>query len=205
MLKVLKIMASKKSLRSGQSMFNDDKKTGSTENTNISKKDAEKNFEKEDEEKKKTIDWKKERNILEKYLSEEYSLSPKKIDKIIKEKAEKYINYEKYQKYFLKYQSKRVNNKLSNASKEIRQFFDEEAKESNGDSSSEEDENDDVVGDNESEKSQSDIDEDEEDNLNTNVRKRKCEFSTLDDSSSSPKKKDTPVLKWLPNGNKVSF
>ena len=98
-----------------------------------------------------------------------------------------------------------MNNKLSNASKEIRQFFDEEAKESNGDSSSEEDENDDVVGDNESEKSQSDIDEDEEDNLNTNVRKRKCEFSTLDDSSSSPKKKDTPVLKWLPNGNKVSF
>ena len=162
-----------------------------------------KNFEKEDEEKKKTIDWKKERNILEKYLSEEYSLSPKKIDKIIKEKAEKYINYEKYQKYFLKHQSKRLNNNLSNASKEIRQFFDEEAKETNGYSSSEEDENDDVVGDNESDKSQTDIDEDDEENSNSNIRKRKCEFSALDESP--PKKKDTPVLRWLPNGNKVSF
>ena len=46
-------MASKKSLRSGQSMFNDDKKTGSTENTNISKKDAEKNFEKKMKKKRK--------------------------------------------------------------------------------------------------------------------------------------------------------
>ena len=180
-----------------------DQKARSSENTHISKKDAEKNFENEDEEKKKTIDWKKERNILEKYLSEEYSLSPKKIDKIIKEKAEKYINYEKYQKYFLKHQSKRLNNNLSNASKEIRQFFDEEAKETNGYSSSEEDENDDVVGDNESEKSQTDIDEDDEENSNSNIRKRKCEFSALDESP--PKKKDTPVLRWLPNGNKVSF
>ena len=180
-----------------------DQKARSSENTHISKKDAEKNFEKEDEEKKKTIDWKKERNILEKYLSEEYSLSPKKIDKIIKEKAEKYINYEKYQKYFLKHQSKRLNNILPNASKEIRQFFDEEAKETNGYSSSEEDENDDVVGDNESDKSQTDIDEDDEENSNSNIRKRKCEFSALDESP--PKKKDTPVLRWLPNGNKVSF
>ena len=60
-----------------------------------------------------------------------------------------------------------------------------------------------MVGDNESDKSQTDIDEDDEENSNSNIRKRKCEFSALDESP--PKKKDTPVLRWLPNGNKVSF
>ena len=49
-------------------MFNDDKKTGSTENTNISKKDAEKNFEKEDEEKRKRLIGKKKGTYLKNTL-----------------------------------------------------------------------------------------------------------------------------------------
>ena len=40
----------------------------------------------------------------------------------------------------------------------------------------------------------------EKDTVST--RKRKCEFSTLDETSS--KKKDTSVLRWLPNGDKVN-
>lgn len=50
--------------------------------------------------------------------------------------------------------------------------FDEEAKETNGDISSEKDENEHVVSDNESEESQSDIDKDQKDNSNSNVRKK---------------------------------
>ena len=42
------------------------------------------------------------------------------------------------------------------------------------------------------------MEEDVEDTQN--ARKKKCESSTSDHN---PKKKDTPVLRWLPDGNKV--
>ena len=61
-------MASKKSLRSGQSMFNDDKKTGSTENTNISKKDAEKTSKKKMKKKRKRLIGKKKGTYLKNTL-----------------------------------------------------------------------------------------------------------------------------------------
>ena len=94
---------------------------------------------------------------------------------------------------------------LSKASDEVKQFFDQEASEAkesvNYSTSSDEEEDDNTDDDNESDKSS---DEDlpgvEEDT--TSSRKRKCEFSTLDEISSS-KKKDTSVVRWLPNGDKV--
>ena len=197
---------SKKLPRNDQSMLNYDIKKRSTEDKSFAKKDVEKKIQKEDEKQKTKINWEEEKDILKKYLSEKYPLSSKKIEKIINERAEKYIDMEKYQSYFLKHQSKnltekiRKTKKLSNAPDEIKSFFDSEAKESVDYSSSDDEENDNPDDDNISTNIHSDEEIEEDDTSST--RKRKCEFSTLDDSS--PKKKETPVLRWLPNGNKVN-
>ena len=197
---------SKKLPRNDQSMVNYDIKKRTTENKSFPKKDVEKKIQKEDEKQKTKIDWEEEKDILKKYLSEKYPLSNKKIEKIINERAEKYIDMDKYQSYFLKNQSKNLtekikkSKKLSNAPDEIKSFFDLEAKESVDYSSSEDEENDNTDDDNVSTNVQSDEEIEEEDTSST--RKRKCEFSTLDDSS--PKKKETPFLRWLPNGDKVN-
>ena len=197
---------SKKLPRNDQSMVNYDIKKRTTENKSFPKKDVEKKIQKEDEKQKTKIDWEEEKDILKKYLSEKYPLSNKKIEKIINERAEKYIDMDKYQSYFLKNQSKNLtekikkSKKLSNAPDEIKSFFDLEAKESVDYSSSEDEENDNTDDDNVSTNVQSDEEIEEEDTSST--RKRKCEFSTLNDSS--PKKKESPVVRWLPNGNKVN-
>lgn len=202
--------SSKKLVRNGQSMNNDDKKR-STEDKNSSKKNVEKKFQKEKEKQKKKIDWEEEKDVLKAYLHKTYSLNQNKVDRIIEEKAEHYIDLDKYQSFFLKYQSKNFTEKLkkptklSKASDEVKQFFDQEASEAkesvNYSTSSDEEDDDNTDDDNESDKSS---DEDlpgvEEDT--TSSRKRKCEFSTLDETSSS-KKKDTSVVRWLPNGDKV--
>lgn len=197
---------SKKLPRNDQSMVNYDIKKRTTENKSFPKKDVEKKIQKEDEKQKTKIDWEEEKDILKKYLSEKYPLSNKKIEKIINERAEKYIDMDKYQSYFLKHQSKNLtekikkSKKLSNAPDEIKSFFDLEAKESVDYSSSEDEENDNTDDDNVSTNVQSDEEIEEEDTSST--RKRKCEFSTLNDSS--PKKKESLVVRWLPNGNKVN-
>ena len=59
--------------------------------------------------------------------------------------------------------------------------------------------NNDIDKENESDTTNSEDEEDE----SLNSRQRKCEYSTLDESSS--KKKYTPVLRWLRNGDKVSI
>ena len=197
---------SKKLPRNDGSMVNYDIKKRTTENKSFPKKDVEKKIQKEDEKQKTKIDWEEEKDILKKYLSEKYPLSNKKIEKIINERAEKYIDMDKYQSYFLKNQSKNLtekikkSKKLSNAPDEIKSFFDLEAKESVDYSSSEDEENDNTDDDNVSTNVQSDEEIEEEDTSST--RKRKCEFSTLNDSS--PKKKESLVVRWLPNGNKVN-
>ena len=110
---------------------------------------------------------------------------------------------DKYKTFFLRQQSKifteniKKSRKLSNTPDAIRASFDDEAKETNY-SSSDEDENNEEVDGYEGEKSRSDMEEDVEDTQN--ARKKKCESSTSDHN---PKKKDTPVLRWLPDGNKV--
>ena len=110
---------------------------------------------------------------------------------------------DKYKTFFLRQQSKifteniKKSRKLSNAPDAIRASFDDEAKETNY-SSSDEDENNEEVDGYEGEKSRSDMEEDVEDTQN--ARKKKCESSTSDHN---PKKKDSPVLRWLPDGNKV--
>ena len=64
-------------------------------------------------------------------------------------------------------------------------------------SSSDEDENDDIAADDKNDKS--DVEGDEEKDK-SKLRKRKCEFSFLEESV--PKKKDTSILRWPPDGNK---
>ena len=197
---------SKKLPRNDQSMLNYDIKKRSTEDKSFPKKDVEKKIQKEDEKQKKKIDWEEEKDILKTYLAQRYPLNAKKIEKIINERAEKYIDLDKYQSYFLQHQSKNLtekikkSKKLSNAPDEIKSYFDYEAKESVDYSSSDDEENDNTDDDNVSTNVHSDEEEIEEDTSCT--RKRKCESSTLDDSS--PKKKDTPVVRWLPNGDKVN-
>ena len=195
-------------MRNGQSMNNDDKKR-STEDKNSSKKNVEKKFQKEKEKQKKKIDWEEEKDVLKAYLHKTYSLNQNKVDRIIEEKAENYIDLDKYQNFFLKYQSKNFSEKLkkptklSKASDEVKQFFDQEASETKEYySSSEEEDDDNDDNDSESEKSNSDEELPEMEKNTSSTRKRKCEFSTLDETSS--KKKDTSVLRWLPNGDKVN-
>merc|ERR1711954_254956 len=71
--------------------------------------------------------------VLKAYLHQTYPLSQNKIDRIIEEKAENYIDLDKYQSFFLKYQSKNFSEilknptKLSKASDEVKEFFDQEA------------------------------------------------------------------------------
>ena len=184
--------------------LSDDKKR-STEDKNSFKKSTEKKLQKENEKEKKNINWEEEKDILQQFLRQKYPLSNSKISKILEEKAEKYINMDEYKSFFLKYQSRNLSEnikkskskKLSNAPEEIKSYFDSEAKESNSVSSSDDEDEEEIDDGIESEKTISD-DEDDESSI---TRKRKSEFSTLDEAT--PKKKETPVAKWLPNGDKV--
>ena len=91
---------SKKVIRNGQTTLNNDKKKRSTEDKNILKKDAEKKFKKGKEVKKAKIDWEEEKDVIKKYLSQEYPLiNSQKINKIIEEKADKYIDIDKYKSF----------------------------------------------------------------------------------------------------------
>ena len=66
------------------------KEKRSTEDENSVKKVNEKKFQKENrKQKKKTINWEEEKEIIKKYLSERYSLNQQKIDAIIEDEAEK--------------------------------------------------------------------------------------------------------------------
>ena len=184
--------------------LSDDKKR-STEDKNSFKKSTEKKLQKENEKEKKNINWEEEKDILQQFLRQKYPLSNSKISKILEEKAEKYINMDEYKSFFLKYQSRNLSEnikkskskKLSNAPEEIKSYFDSEAKESNSASSSDDEDEEEIDDGIESEKTISDDEDDE----SSNTRKRKSEFSTLDEAT--PKKKETPVAKWLPNGDKV--
>merc|ERR1712148_12854 len=109
---------------------------GTTEDENFVKKDNEKKVQKEDEkQKKKKINWEEEKEIIKKYLSERYPLSHQKIDAIIKDKAEKFIDMDKYKSFFLRHQAKNLtekikkSKKLSSAPDEVKEFFDQEASE----------------------------------------------------------------------------
>ena len=65
---------SKKVIRNGQTTLNNDKKKRSTEDKNILKKDAEKKFKKGKEVKKTKIYWQEEKDVIKKYLGQEYPL-----------------------------------------------------------------------------------------------------------------------------------
>ena len=203
----MSVRSVKKLQKNSQSILNNDKK-GSSEDKNHSSKNSEKKFQKEDEKEKKKIDWEEEKDVLEKYLNEKYPLSKQKVRRIIEERADRYIDMDKYKTFFFNYQSEKLTDnikkskKLSNAPDDVKSFFDTEAKESVDYCSSEDDdddENDNIDDDNESKETNSDVEEVD----HSSLRKRKCESSTLDEAT--PKKKDTSILRWLPNGDKVSY
>ena len=91
----------KKSPTKDQVMSHNVNKKRTTEDENFAKKVNEKKFQKEDEkQKKKKINWEEEKEIIKKYLSERYPLSEQKIDAIIEDKAEKFIDMDKYKSFF---------------------------------------------------------------------------------------------------------
>ena len=110
----MSLSVSKKTPRNGHPTLNDDRKKRSPKDKNILKKNIEKSLQKEEENKKKTIDWEEEKDIIKNYLSQEYPLSSQKIDKIIEERATKYIDMDKYKTFFLRHQSKLLTNNVKN-------------------------------------------------------------------------------------------
>ena len=134
------------------------------------------------------------------------------IEEILTKKSLKYLDVSKYEKFFFKLQSKRLNDKmtrskkLSEAPDSVKKYFDDEAKETNYHSSDDDESNgDDDEEDYESE-SISDIEENENDNRNDiNERRRKHEVCYFEVYNENPmKKKDKPTMRWSPNGNKVN-
>ena len=77
--------SSKKLVRNGQSMNDDDKKR-STENKSSSKKNVEKKVQKENEKQKKKINWEEEKDVLQAYRRKTYPLTKDEINLIIEEK-----------------------------------------------------------------------------------------------------------------------
>ena len=57
--------------------------------------------------KKKRISWEEEKEIIKKYLSERYPFSHQKIDAIIEDKAEKFIDRDKYESFFFAIKQKK--------------------------------------------------------------------------------------------------
>ena len=103
----------KKSPTKDQVMSHNVNKKRPTEDENFAKKVNEKKFQKEDEkQKKKKINWEEEKEIIKKYLSERYPLSEQKIDAIIEDKAEKFIDMDKYKSFFLRHQAKNFTEKI---------------------------------------------------------------------------------------------
>ena len=124
-------------------------------------------------------------------------------------KSLKYLDVSKYEKFFLKLQSKRLNDKmrrskkLSEAPDSVKQYFDDEARETNYHSSDDDESNED--DDEEDYESESISDKEENEKENRNERKRTHENFNIEDVNENPlKKKDKPTMRWLPNGNKVS-
>ena len=98
--KALKVEASNK---------NHEKKKRSTEIKSVSKENSSKKTSEENQNTKNPIiNWKEEKEIIKEYLHQEYPLTNKKIDKIIEGKREKYIDRDKYRKFFFKFQSKKL-------------------------------------------------------------------------------------------------
>ena len=218
-------MNSNNVVKDSRKVRKDEKKKKSTENKGVSKENTPKTTQKENQDSKKSnIDWTEEKEILKEYLHQEYPLmTTKKITGIIEQNQEKYVDMDKYQTFFLRKQSQKLNNKiklprkLSDAPKDTQAFFDVEAKEKGRGNSDDEDDDDDAADDDNdddeadySEKSNSDDEDNDEEevhnnmnsrNNNMNTRKRRCEYSAIENSKKE--KRDSQSLKWLPNGNKV--
>jgi len=202
----------RKTTRNGELKSNDKKKRSSEETKNYVKENHEKNGEKEKETTSKTIgnvDWEEDKDTIREFLYQEYPLkTSEKIEEILTKKSLKYLDIGKYEKFFLKLQSKRLNDKmrrskkLSEAPDSVKQYLDDEAKETNYHSSDDDESNED---DDEEDYYSESISDKEENRNDVNERKRTHENCNLEDVNENPlKKKDKPTMRWVPNGNKVS-
>ena len=106
----------RKTARNGELKSNDKKKRSSEETKNNFKKDDQENGEKEKETTSKTIgnvDWEEDKDTIRAYLRKEYPLkTTEKIEEILRKKSTKYLDLQKYQKFFLKIRSKTLNDKI---------------------------------------------------------------------------------------------
>lgn len=206
----------RKTPRNGELKSNDKKKRSSEEIKNYVEENDKKHGEKEKETTSKTIgnvDWEEDKDTIRQFLREEYPLkTSEKIEEILTKKSLKYLDVKKYEKFFLRLQSKRLNEKmrrskkLSEAPDSVKQYFDDEARETNYHSSDDDESNEDDDEEDYESESISDKEENEKENRNdVNVRKRTHENCNLEDVNENPlKKKDKPTMRWLPNGNKAS-
>ena len=209
----MSLKSDNKSTRNGQVILNDEKKRSSENKSNF-KKIIEKKSQKEDGKKEKKINWEEEKDVIESYFRQRHPMiSERKRNKIIEEKAEKYIDLEEYKTFFLKYQTKKLadklkSRKLSNASDNVKSYFDLEAKESYDYSSSDDDDDENINDDQESENTKPNYEEaegEEEDEEESSItRKRKDENCNLEEPSSKKSKKSDKINDWLPNGDKVN-
>ena len=143
----------RKTARNGELKSNDKKKRSSEETKNNFKKDDQENDEKEKETTSKTIgnvDWEEDKDAIRQFLHQEYPLkSTEKIEEILTKKSLKYLDVGKYEKFFLRLQSKKLNEKmrrskkLSEAPDSVKQYFDDQAKEKNYHSSDDDESNED--------------------------------------------------------------
>ena len=131
----------------------------------------------------------------------------------MKGKAEKYIDLEENKTFLFKYQIKKLadklkSRKLSNASDNVKSYFDLEAKESSDYSSSDDDDDENINDDQVSENTKPSYEEaegEEEDEEESSItRKRKDENCNLEELSSKKSKKSDNINDWLPNGDKVN-
>ena len=88
-----------KVMRGGSINKKHGEKERSTENKSIFKENPSKTTPKENA-KTSSINWEEEKEIIKQFLHQEYPLTNKKIDKIIQDKKEKYIDINKYQTFF---------------------------------------------------------------------------------------------------------
>lgn len=100
---------------------NHEKKKRSSEIKDLLKENSSKKTSKANQTTKKPIvNWEEEKEIIKKFLYQEYPLTYKKINKIIEEKKEKYIDIDKYQKFFLNYKLKNYQKILKNQKNSVK-------------------------------------------------------------------------------------
>ena len=106
----------RKTARNGELKSNDKKKRSTEEIKTYVKENDQKTVKKKKETTSKTIrnvDQEEDKDTIREFLRKEQPLkTAEKIEEILRKKSVKYLDISKYQKFLLKYQSKRLNDKM---------------------------------------------------------------------------------------------